>query len=286
MIGADFDPNSAVIVNFQDDPQLLDILPPDLRKKILQQIQQDDNNKKAYILPKTKIKYDYNMVNCNQNLNELTKKLKKSKIKQYGLLLWGVSGSGKTYYARWLAQELKMPVIKKRASDLIDKWVGQTEQNIRNAFKEAKDNKAILVFDEADSFLYDRTDSNQDHQASKVNEVLVCMEDHPYPFIMTTNLKKKIDKAAIRRFLFKIKFEYMTIDNIKAGIKNYFGKGFKLTEKQLKELKYLTAGDFKTAKAKMDILDNGEYTNELIFEYLKLEQSEKEVFEGSPAINV
>ena len=286
MFGADFDPNSAIIVNLQDDPQLLDILPPDLRKKILQQLQPEYPTKKACELPKDKIKYNYSMVNCNQDLNILTKKLKKSKIKNYGMLLWGVSGSGKTYYARWLAQELKMPIIKKRASDLIDKWVGQTEQNIRNAFNEAKEHKAILVFDEADSFLYDRTDSNQDHQASKVNEILVCMEEHPYPFIMTTNLKQKIDKAALRRFIFKIKFEYMTIPNIVAGVKNYFGKRFKLTETQLKELKYLTAGDFKTAKTKMDILDNGEYTNELIFKYLKLEQTEKEIFEGSPTINI
>ena len=110
------------------------------------------------------------------------------------------------------------------------------------------------------------------------------MEDHPYPFIMTTNLKDKIDKASLRRFVFKIKYDYMKPENINAGVKTYFGKDFKLTEKQVNEFKYLCAGDFKVAKQKLDIIENGKYTNDLIYKYLLQEQSEKDIDEGSPNI--
>ena len=55
------------------------------------------------------------------------------------------------YFGQWLAQELGMPFIKKRASDLVDKFVGQTEQNIKLPLKKPK-RKKLLLFDEADSF--------------------------------------------------------------------------------------------------------------------------------------
>lgn len=270
------------------DKRLAEFLPPEIRALIEQDLghtppQPEEPEEKV---ERKKITYDYKMVNCNQDLKVLIQKLKKSKTKQFGMLLYGVSGSGKSYLAEWLAQELKLGFVKKRASDLQAKFVGETEQNIRAAFKEAKNKKAILVFDEADSFLYDRKYSQREFEASSVNELLTQMEDHPYPFVMTTNLKDRIDNAAMRRFIFKIKFEYMTQDNIKAGIKNYFGKEFKLKKEQLDKLKYITAGDFVVAKKKMDILDDSKYTNELIYEYLLKEQEEKEIISESNEINL
>ena len=92
-------------------------------------------------VPKEKIKFDFGMVNCNSNLKDLTKKLKASKQTNYGILLYGESGCGKSYFGQYLAQELGMPIIKKRASDLIDKFVGQTERNIKEAFKEARQDR-------------------------------------------------------------------------------------------------------------------------------------------------
>ena len=200
------------------------------------------------------------------------------------MLFYGESGCGKSYAGQFFAQELDMPVIKKRASDLIDKWVGATEKNIRNVFKEAKEKKAVLILDEADSFLFDRRKAERDFECASTNELLTQMEDHPYPFIMTTNLKEKLDKASFRRFLFKVKFEYMTEKNIKSGIKTYFGKEFSLTPEQLKTLKYITAGDFKIAKRKMDVLEDSVYTNEKIYEYLLAEQTEKDIKKASESI--
>jgi len=270
------------------DPRMLEFLPPELREAIKKEIgggngmPQKQPEQKVPEKPKEKIKFDYNMVNCNQDLKDLTNKLKKSNQTNYGILLYGESGSGKSYFGQYLAQELGMPIIKKRASDLIDKWVGSTEKNIQAAFAEAREQKAVLLFDEADSFLFDRKYAQRDFECASTNELLTQMEDHPYPFIMTTNLKSKIDKASLRRFLFKIKYEYMTEKNIAAGIKTYFGKEFKLTKEQLKELKYLSAGDFKVAKRKMDVLENGEYSNEKIYDYLLAEQKEKDIKTSTP----
>lgn len=284
-------PNGFIITStIPLDTKALDFLPPELRSLIQKDLINGSNGaipSEAPVEEKPvvkKIKFDYKMVNTSQDLKELTKKLKKSKKKNFGILLYGVSGSGKSHYGKLLAQELKMPYIKKKASDLIDKFVGQTEQNIRDAFQQAKKAKAILLIDEADSFLFDRTKAQRDFECASVNEILVQMEEHPYPFIMTTNLKDKLDSACIRRILFKIKYDYMTKDNIKAGIKTYFGKSFKLKEEELDKLKYITAGDFKIAKDKMDILDDGNYTNELIFQYLLKEQEEKNIKEGSNPI--
>lgn len=281
-----------VNVGNQDlDPKIMDFLPPELLAAIQRDMQtgEDGNkNKQEEVVEEKvkKVKFDYNMVNCNHDLKTLTEKLKNSDIKQYGLLLYGVSGSGKSMFGQFLAQELKMPFIKKKASDLIDKYVGQTEQNIKNAFKEARDKKAILLFDEADSFLFDRRFANREYEIASVNELLTQMEDHPYPFIMTTNLKDKIDNASMRRFIFKIKYDYMTKDNIRAGIKTYFGKKFKISDEELKDLKFLCAGDFKVVKAKLDILENKEYTKENILKYLKAEQDEKNIVKDRVTIKL
>lgn len=283
--------NPQIKIVMTNDPSIMECLPPELREMIQKDLgggnaqPQLTETEQEPEVPKEKIKFDFGMVNCNSNLKDLTKKLKASKQTNYGILLYGESGCGKSYFGQYLAQELGMPIIKKRASDLIDKFVGQTERNIKEAFKEAKQKKAVLLFDEADSFLFDRKYAQRDFECASTNELLTQMEDHPYPFIMTTNLKEKIDKASLRRFLFKIKYDYMTENNIVSGVKTYFGKEFSLTKEQLKELKYITAGDFKTAKRKMDVLENSEYTNEKIYEYLLAEQDEKDI-NVSESINI
>lgn len=286
------DPHHIKVI-MTNDPSIMECLPPQLREMIQRDLGGGGGNippKQEEVeeepqTPKEKIKFDFGMVNSNQDLKDLTKKLKASKQTNYGILLYGESGCGKSYYGQYLAQELGMPIIKRRASDLIDKWVGATEKNIKDAFMEAKQKKAVLLFDEADSFLFDRKYAQRDFECASTNELLTQMEDHPYPFIMTTNLKEKIDKASLRRFLFKIKYDYMTEKNIVSGVKTYFGKEFSLTKEQLEELKYVTAGDFKTAKRKMDVLEDGKYSNEKIYEYLLAEQDEKDI-KTSESINL
>ncbi|SFV60837.1 ATPase, AAA family [hydrothermal vent metagenome] len=88
-------------------------------------------------------------------------------------------------------------------------WVGGTEKNIANAFREAKEEKAVLVFDEVDSFLADRTGAKQSWEVTQVNEMLVQMENFDGIFIATTNLMDNLDRASLRRFDLKLEFSYL-----------------------------------------------------------------------------
>lgn len=271
------------------DPDVSEFLPPDIKSLIEKQARKGDKpenkqeKEKETLTPPTDINYNFNMVNASENLKEFVSKLIKSPIKNYAILLYGESGSGKSFLGKYIAQELGMPIIKKRSSDLIAKWVGETEGNIKAAFQEATKQKAILLLDEADSFLYDRTYSQREFEVSQVNELLTQMEDFQYPLIMTTNLKERIDKASMRRFIFKVKFGYMKPEHINAGVKEYFGDEFNLSEEQLSKLPHLCAGDFNLIKRKMQILENS-YTNELIYQYLLKEQDEKDIKESSNII--
>jgi len=116
------------------------------------------------------------LLNCDADLENLARRITALKGINFSLCLYGVPGSGKSAYARYLAEKLKMKVLHKRGSDLIDPWVGNTEKNIAAAFSEAKKKKMLLVFDEADSFLRDRRLALQSWEVTKVNEMLTQME--------------------------------------------------------------------------------------------------------------
>ena len=136
----------------------------------------------------------------------------------------------------------------KRASDIKSKWVGETERNIASAFEEARDKKAMLIFDEADSFLQNRNNARASWEVSQVNEMLTWMESHPYPFICTTNLMDSLDEASLRRFTFKIRFDFLNKKQANLMMENFFD-----IETDL-ELQGLTPGDFATVKKKVDFL--------------------------------
>ena len=194
---------------------------------------------------------EYNdcLVNSDINIQNLTDKIKNSGKLNFSLCLYGEPGTGKSLYARYLAKQLGCDVILKRASDLMSKWVGETEQNIASAFAEAKAKKAMLVFDEADSFLQNRSNAHASWEVSQVNEMLTWMESHEYPFVCTTNLLDTLDEASLRRFTFKIKFDFLNADQVNKAIEHFFGIKDANTN-----LKGLTAGDFATVKKKVDFL--------------------------------
>lgn len=193
--------------------------------------------------------YNDNLVNTDLDIKDLTAKIKTCGKLNFSLCLYGEPGTGKSLYARYLSKELGIEVIMKRASDLISKYVGETEQNIADAFAEAKSKKAMLIFDEADSFLQNRSNAVRNWEISQVNEMLTWMEAHEYPFVCTTNLLDTLDEASLRRFTFKIKFDFMTKDQVNTAFDHFFGiKNANIS------IKGLTAGDFATVKKKADFL--------------------------------
>lgn len=193
--------------------------------------------------------YNENLVNTDLDIKTLTSRIKASGKLNFSLCLYGEPGTGKSLYARYLANKLGIEVILKRASDLISKYVGETEQNIANAFAEAKNKGAMLIFDEADSFLQNRQNANRSWEIAQVNEMLTWMESHEYPFVCTTNLLATLDEASLRRFTFKIKFDFLTPEQVNYGINHFFG-----LQEVDSNLKGLTAGDFATVKKKAEFL--------------------------------
>jgi len=116
-----------------------------------------------------------------------------------------------------------MPVVQKRASDLFGMFVGQTEAQIAAAFAEARDADAFLIFDEADSLLGERSSAVRSWEVSQVNEMLTWMETHPLPFCCTTNLLSRVDSAAMRRFLVKAEFGFLSPAQVALAFHRFFG---------------------------------------------------------------
>ena len=100
-------------------------------------------------------------------------------------------------------------MLVKRASDLLDMYVGQTEKSIAAMFDDARQRDAVLVLDEADSFLRDRRGAHRSWEVTQVNELLTQMEAFDGIFICTTNLMESLDAASLRRFPWKILFDWL-----------------------------------------------------------------------------
>jgi hypothetical protein len=88
----------------------------------------------------------------------------------------------------------------------MSKYVGETEQQMARMFADAQREQAVLLLDEADSFLQNRQAAVRSYEVTEVNEMLQGMERFEGVFICTTNLFDRIDEAALRRFAFKLRF--------------------------------------------------------------------------------
>jgi SpoVK/Ycf46/Vps4 family AAA+-type ATPase len=121
----------------------------------------------------------------------------------------GAPGTGKTALAKHMAEQLGRKLMVKRASDITSRFIGESERNIAKMFREASDQNTVLLLDEADTFLSDRRDTSHSWEVSAINEMLTWMEDFDGIFICTTNLMEKLDQAALRRFAFKVRFDYL-----------------------------------------------------------------------------
>lgn len=152
--------------------------------------------------------YHLSMVNTDWDLNALAQGIHRTG--RGSVCLFGVPGSGKSEYGRFLARELDRPLLLHRASDLLAPMVGETEASIARMFQAAEEEGAVLLLDEADSFLRNRTGAYHSWEATMVNEMHAQMEAFNGIFVATTNLFDELDPAVLRRFSAKVEFKPLT----------------------------------------------------------------------------
>lgn len=203
--------------------------------------------------------YDLAMLNVESKF-EIPRIVLALKERGHGTLcFYGAPGTGKTALAAHIARAVGRPLLVKRASDLMSKFVGETEQNMAAMFREAEAEKAVLVLDEADSYLQDRRSAQRSYEVTEVNEMLQGMERFSGIFVCTTNLFDRIDQAALRRFAFKIRFkpllaeqrQRMFVVEALAGDASLLDAGMLA---RLARLDALCPGDFAAVKRQAEIL--------------------------------
>lgn len=241
-------------------------------EQTLDMLQQAYNNGYKVKEEKVESKTEFNplLLNTDVDLTKLAERILGLGKLNFSMCLYGASGTGKSAYAQYLAEKLNLPTVKKRCSDLLSKYVGETEENIAAAFAEAREREALLIFDEADSFLQERSSAFRNWEVTQVNEMLTQMEQHKYPFICTTNLMDRLDKASLRRFTFKVRYDYLTDEQRSLCFEHFFN--FKGAD--LRHLPQLAPGDFVVVRDKAEILDCLENKAELI-KMLEQEQQNK-----------
>ena len=132
------------------------------------------------------------------------------------LCLYGPPGSGKTAYASELAARLGRPFELVTGSDLKSCMVGDTEQNIAAMFQKAEEAGAVLLLDEADTFLFSRDTARHSWEVSMTNEFMVRMERFSGVFLATTNRFDALDQAVMRRFDMKVGFGFLDTGQLKS----------------------------------------------------------------------
>jgi SpoVK/Ycf46/Vps4 family AAA+-type ATPase len=175
------------------------------------------------------------------------------------LCFYGMPGTGKSALARHIADCLEKPLMIRKASDLVSKYVGETERNLAAMFEQARQEHAVLLLDEADSFLLSREGAQRHFEVTEVNEVLQQMESFDGILICTTNGMGRIDEAALRRFGFKIEFMPLGADQREAMfVRHALGGQHALLvdehRQSLLQLDQLCLGDFAAVLRQMHIL--------------------------------
>ena len=194
------------------------------------------------------------------------------------LLLSGAPGTGKTEFVKYLGSVLNAKVIVKMGSNLLNMYVGGTEQLIRQAFEEAEQEHAILFLDEIDGMLQRRERAQHNWEVTQVNELLHQMENFNGIMVGATNFSANLDPAVMRRFTFKLEFDYLD----EVGKKLFFERMFqsKLTaeeERKLASVPRLAPGDFRTVRQSFFYLGNSVSNDDRIEALLRESESKHDL---------
>lgn len=173
------------------------------------------------------------------------------------ILLYGESGTGKTEFARHVADTLSRPLLIKRASDVLSPWVGISEQQVAELFREAEETRSILLLDEADSFFNSRDNAARVWERTLVNEFLTRMEEYTGVLICSTNAQATLDRAVMRRFHEAVEFYTLSAEGITELLERYF-PSVSFSDTQVLDLFVsggLTPGDFAALRGRLNFYE-------------------------------
>lgn len=202
-------------------------------------------------------------LNTNQDLDQIVNKLrafdryirreKNSSTGTMSLLFFGPPGCGKSELGRYIAHELDRELMVRRASDILDPYVGMTERRIAAAFDEAQREDAVLMIDEIDTMLFSRENAVRSWEVSSTNEFLTQIERFRGILIGTTNRAQALDQASIRRFNFKIGFDHLTPEGNEIFYERLLaslvrGQISQKDSRTLRDFRGLCPGDFKVVR--------------------------------------
>jgi ATP-dependent 26S proteasome regulatory subunit len=221
---------------------------------------------------------EYNDKIYNQwGLSEIDKKQGNS----FSINFYGAPGTGKSISAEAIAYKLNRKIIKVNYADIESKYVGDTPKNITKIFEKAKENNAILFFDEADSILGKRLSDIRSATDTSVNltrsVMLIQLDDFDGIVIFATNFYKNYDKAFIRRIFAHIEFLKPSEEGRKEIWKLYLPAKLPLEdevtiEKLVNESAGLTASDIKNIVIKSSlrtlVLNQDKVTLNTLFEVI------------------
>lgn len=232
--------------------------------------------------------YDLSVLNTSIPAQEIVEMVQnaivndmKSQGKEKGIriLFYGLSGSGKTNLAHYIADAIGQKLLCKNASDILGMLVGESEKNIAKAFEEAKKQKKILLFDEVDSFFRERSYASQSWEITQVNEFLTQMEKFEGIVICTTNLRNIMDKAMQRRFHIMVEFKALKDEGVESLLGKYFPQ-FDFNEEDIRRISRFqsaTPGDFGNLFSRLRFMNQEKVTEAYITDELCKMQEEKEL---------
>jgi len=178
------------------------------------------------------------------------------------LCFYGPPGTGKTEFAHVLADALGRELVVRATSDLVSKYVGETERNLAALFNNIDAERSVLFLDEVDSLLRDRRQARHSWETTQVNELLQQIEHFPGILIAATNLMDGLDAAALRRFDFKLHFRPLAPAQCLAlfarealGAAHAAEAIPPLLARKLQSLEHLTPGDFANVVRQRNLLD-------------------------------
>ncbi len=196
----------------------------------------------------------------------------RSRDRRIGLrfLFHGASGTGKTEFARYIAKTVDRPLLVKRASDILDPYVGGSEQNVVRIFREAETSRSILLLDEADSFFFDRSTATRSWERTLVNEFLVQMEEFKGILVCSTNFATVLDSALARRFHETVEFRPLSRASFETLLSRYY-PNIVFDDAHIADVLAsgpVTPGDFGALKGRTDYLSPEEVSCEYVVESL------------------